>query len=207
MKRLFICLLLLVPVMTFAGCSKGNDEPQAETPDTPDNPGDNEDNDDDDGSGTVKPGNGKILIAWFSRWGNTNYASDVDASTGASIIIDKGTHRGIRRSSMMSVIRITRSRRQEHFRHLKTALKTWINTMWFSSVIPCGQPMFRRRYFHSFRPMIFRARPLCHSVPMTDMEPAAAIVPCRLPHPVRGYGCTFRRIAGAELARTNRYRA
>ena len=56
MKRLFICLLLLVPVMTFAGCSKGNDEPQAETPDTPDNPGDNEDNDDDDGSGTVKPG-------------------------------------------------------------------------------------------------------------------------------------------------------
>ena len=56
---------LLVPVMTFAGCSKGNDEPQAETPDTPDNPGDNEDNN--DGSGTVKPGNGKILIAWFSR--------------------------------------------------------------------------------------------------------------------------------------------
>ena len=92
MKRLFICLLLLVPVMTFAGCSEGNDEPQAETPDTPDNPGDNEDND--DGSGTVKPGNGKILIAWFSRWGNTNYASDVDASTGASIIIDKGTRRG-----------------------------------------------------------------------------------------------------------------
>ena len=92
MKRLFICLLLLVPVMTFAGCSEGNDEPQAETPDTPDNPGDNEDND--DGSGTVKPGNGKILIAWFSRWGNTNYASDVDASTGASIIVDKGTRRG-----------------------------------------------------------------------------------------------------------------
>lgn len=26
MKRLFICLLLLVPVMTFAGCSEGNDE-------------------------------------------------------------------------------------------------------------------------------------------------------------------------------------
>ena len=81
--------------MTFAGCSKGNDEPQAETPDTPDNPGDNEDND--DGSGTVKPGNGKILIAWFSRWGNTNYASDVDASTGASIIIDKGLYRPPRR--------------------------------------------------------------------------------------------------------------
>ncbi len=37
------------------------------TPDTPDNPGDNDDND--DSSGTVNPGNGKILIAWFSRWG------------------------------------------------------------------------------------------------------------------------------------------
>ena len=29
----------------------------------------------------------KILIAYFSRWGNTNYPDDVDASTSASIII------------------------------------------------------------------------------------------------------------------------
>ena len=42
----------------------------------------------------IQKSNGKILIAWFSRWGNTNYASDVDASTGASIIVDKGTRRG-----------------------------------------------------------------------------------------------------------------
>ena len=30
----------------------------------------------------------KILIAYFSRWGNTNYPDDVDASTSASIVID-----------------------------------------------------------------------------------------------------------------------
>lgn len=87
MKQLFIILLLLIPAMTFAGCSDGNNEPQTEIPD---NPG----NSDDDEPGTVTPGNGKILIAWFSRWGNTNYPSDVDATTGASIIVDNGTRRG-----------------------------------------------------------------------------------------------------------------
>lgn len=30
----------------------------------------------------------KILIAYFSRWGNTEYPADVDATTGASIVID-----------------------------------------------------------------------------------------------------------------------
>ncbi len=30
----------------------------------------------------------KILIAYFSRWGNTNYPDDVDATTSASIVID-----------------------------------------------------------------------------------------------------------------------
>lgn len=92
MKRLFISLLLILPVMTFAGCSEDSNSPETEIPDNPNNSGD--DDEDDDDSGTVTPGNGKILIAWFSRWGNTNYPSDVDASTGASIIIDKGTRRG-----------------------------------------------------------------------------------------------------------------
>lgn len=85
MKRILICLLLLAPMMTFAGCSDGND-PQTEIPGTPENPGDDDD--------PVTPGNGKILIAYFSRWGNTNYPSDVDASTGASIIIANGNRRG-----------------------------------------------------------------------------------------------------------------
>lgn len=89
MKRLFISLLLILSVMTFAGCSEALDSQETETPNNPNNPGDNGDNSD-----KVTPGNGKILIAWFSRWGNTNYPSDVDASTGASIIIDKGMRRG-----------------------------------------------------------------------------------------------------------------
>ena len=92
MRRLFVFLLLLVPAMTFAGCSEGNEGPQTDLPETPGNPGTDDDND--DTPGTVTPGNGKILIAWFSRWGNTNYAADVDATTGASIIVDNGTRRG-----------------------------------------------------------------------------------------------------------------
>lgn len=30
----------------------------------------------------------KVLIAYFSRWGNTDYPADVDATTSASIVID-----------------------------------------------------------------------------------------------------------------------
>lgn len=92
MKKIFMLLMLLVPAMTFAGCSDGNDDPQTEIPDTPDNPG-GDDNDGDEPD-PVNPGNGKILIAYFSRWGNTNYPADVDASTGASIIINNGNRRG-----------------------------------------------------------------------------------------------------------------
>ncbi|MDE7194272.1 MAG: hypothetical protein K2O14_09915 [Oscillospiraceae bacterium] len=32
----------------------------------------------------------KILIAYFSRWGNTEYPDDIDASASASIVIDNG---------------------------------------------------------------------------------------------------------------------
>ena len=78
--------------MTFAGCSEAPDSPETEVPNNPDDPGNDDGNNDDSGSGV--PGNGKILIAWFSRWGNTDYPADVDASTGASIIIDNGTRRG-----------------------------------------------------------------------------------------------------------------
>lgn len=92
MKKIFMLLMLLVPAMTFAGCSDANDDPQTEIPDRPDNPG-GDDNDDDEPE-PVNPGSGKILIAYFSRWGNTNYPADVDASTGASIIINNGNRRG-----------------------------------------------------------------------------------------------------------------
>lgn len=35
--------------------------------------------------------NGNILIAYFSRYGNTEYPEDVDATTSASIVVDNGT--------------------------------------------------------------------------------------------------------------------
>lgn len=73
--------------MTFAGCDTGGDEPQIETPD-------NSGGDNDDEPGTVTPGSGKILIAYFSRWGNTDYPADVDASTGASIQVRNGIRQG-----------------------------------------------------------------------------------------------------------------
>lgn len=88
MKKIFLLFMLFVPTLTFAGCSTGGDEPQNETPN---NPGGDDNNDE---PGTVTPGRGKILIAYFSRWGNTNYPADVDASTGASIQIRNGNRQG-----------------------------------------------------------------------------------------------------------------
>lgn len=37
---------------------------------------------------SAEQGENKILIAYFSRWGNTEYPDNVDASTSASIVID-----------------------------------------------------------------------------------------------------------------------
>lgn len=38
--------------------------------------------------------NSRTLIAYFSRWGNTDYPSDVDATTSASIVVDQGQQYG-----------------------------------------------------------------------------------------------------------------
>lgn len=80
--------LYLLFTMTIAvglnACSPDDgpmDEPSTEIPENPDDPDPN-------------PSTGKILIAYFSRWGNTDYPADVDASTGASIIINNGNRRG-----------------------------------------------------------------------------------------------------------------
>ena len=98
MKRLFIAALLLIPSLTFMGCGDGDNEPQ---PEIPEQPGNNDDGGDDNGDEKpdnpetpVTPGNGKTLIAYFSRWGNTDYPTDVDASTGASIQVRNGNKYG-----------------------------------------------------------------------------------------------------------------
>lgn len=38
--------------------------------------------------------NNKILIAYFSRWGNTNYSEEVDTNTSASIVLKEGEYYG-----------------------------------------------------------------------------------------------------------------
>ena len=88
MKKLFILCMLLLPAFTFAGCSNDENEPQTE------NSNDSGSNEDNNNQEPETPGNGKTLIAYFSRWGNTNYPDNVDASTGASIIINNGERVG-----------------------------------------------------------------------------------------------------------------
>lgn len=43
---------------------------------------------------TENPINSNILIVYFSRWGNTNYPDDVDATTSASIVVDENGRYG-----------------------------------------------------------------------------------------------------------------
>lgn len=99
MRRLCIALLLLFPSLTFMGCGEDYNEPEQEIPSQPDNSdeGDGEGDGDEDDNNPDNPessGSGKILIAYFSRWGNTDYPADVDASTGASVQIRNGNKFG-----------------------------------------------------------------------------------------------------------------
>lgn len=101
-KRWLIALTLIVPALTFIGCGDGDNDPLSEIPEQPGNDNEGNKNEGDDNGGEdnggndtpVPPGNSKILIAYFSRWGNTDYPSDVDASTGASIQIRNGNKQG-----------------------------------------------------------------------------------------------------------------
>ena len=53
--------MLLLPAFTFAGCSKDENEPQTE------NSNDSGSNEDNNNQEPETPGNGKTLIAYFSR--------------------------------------------------------------------------------------------------------------------------------------------
>ena len=96
MKHILIALMLLAPSLTLIGCGNEDNEIRPEVPEQPGNNGDdNDDTEDPENPGTpVTPGNSKTLIAYFSRWGNTDYPADVDASTGASIQIRNGNKYG-----------------------------------------------------------------------------------------------------------------
>ena len=201
MKRLFISLLLLVPVMTFAGCGAGDDSSEIDIPEVPNDPGN--DDDDNDNPGTVTPGNGKILIAWFSRWGNTNYAADVDATTGASILVDKGTRRGttemVARYIQTAVggdlhlietsepypTEFDDVRDQNHAEQAAgtlPALKNRIENMDQYDIVFIGYPNWALdvpQYVRSCPLMTSPAKQSFRSVRMTDTEPAAPIIPSK----------------------------
>jgi len=43
---------------------------------------------------TAPSGSTRVLVAYFSRYGNTDYDSDVDATTSASVVVDNGQRQG-----------------------------------------------------------------------------------------------------------------
>ena len=90
MRWRWIAIILLLPLIIFTGCGDGDNEPQ---PVVPEQSGSADDDLGDEDSTAISE-NSKTLIAYFSRWGNTPYPADVDASTGASIQIRNGVRQG-----------------------------------------------------------------------------------------------------------------
>lgn len=105
MRKLFFTIMLALSAWGIAACSEGGlpltDDAEVpgggEQGDTDTDGGTTDgdsDADSDEAPDTENPAGGKILVAYFSRWGNTNYAADVDATTGASILESQGTRYG-----------------------------------------------------------------------------------------------------------------
>lgn len=90
-KKRTAILLSLFMMLGLAACS------QTDTPETPDSSQSNAEKDisefedntpESEGESNLSADSGNILIVYFSRYGNTNYPDDVDASTSASIVTD-----------------------------------------------------------------------------------------------------------------------
>ena len=69
MKKKKIAILCLVLVCLLAGCSKEKGTADIST--------------------STNKEESKILIAYFGRWGNTDFPDGIDASTSASVVIGK----------------------------------------------------------------------------------------------------------------------
>lgn len=80
--RKFLSLFLAVyMIFSLAACAQN--EPESVPPENS-----NTQNSSQESTDSVAGENNRILIAYFSRYGNTEYPDDVDASTSASIVID-----------------------------------------------------------------------------------------------------------------------
>ncbi len=97
MKKSWVLLLALLLVFSIVGCSSKQtaQPPESAVEETePQTIPEETLTELPESSETAEPvenGN-NILIVYFSRWGNTDYPDDVDATTSASIVIDGGTH-------------------------------------------------------------------------------------------------------------------
>lgn len=102
MKRILAFLLAALMGLSFTACS-GVAEPSQEssepTINAPSQEGDTLDSEQISESENMESNlsTSNILIVYFSRWGNTNYPDDVDATTSASILIDEDTRYGTTR--------------------------------------------------------------------------------------------------------------
>lgn len=84
----FSVMLAVLIIVSLAACGN-NEVPPADSSSSQSenqNPASSSDTNVPDNS--TAQGENKILIAYFSRWGNTEYPDNVDASTSASIVID-----------------------------------------------------------------------------------------------------------------------
>ena len=83
------CSVLLAALMIYSLAACGNNESPATSDPTPQSSEQNLSTPSDTNvPDTPSRGESNILIAYFSRWGNTEYPDNVDATTSASIVID-----------------------------------------------------------------------------------------------------------------------
>lgn len=108
MKKSICALLAIGVILTAAACSStsqaetaaivktGTDQKETESNEAEIGPNGAETvtsaNGTEEGGGVIQPS--RVLIAYFSRWGNTDYGADVDATTSASIVVDDNERYG-----------------------------------------------------------------------------------------------------------------
>lgn len=96
MRKILSVLLVSLLIFSFASCgsekniSQGSGEESTETFAQESSGKDDFSHEEDisDAQQTLGSEGGGILIVYFSRWGNTDYPDDVDATTSASIVPD-----------------------------------------------------------------------------------------------------------------------
>ena len=86
-KKLAVIFTVLVMAGSLAACGKGNETHQ-ETGSTGQNSISSESSQKTESNQSEETEKSNILIAYFSRYGNTDYPDDTDASSSASVVLD-----------------------------------------------------------------------------------------------------------------------